>query len=1002
MASIPFISVTETGTLNINPEVLDILCNQTLRVSLVSITGPTRSGKSFLMNSLIGIPNGFKVGTKRRQCTEGIYIWTEPKIIEQHAIYYLDCEGFTYNTTTDIRESKVLAIALVLSSVMIMNSHGPVNLNEISSILNSLPNVLATEGQGRIPEVMPSLVWVARDFVQRGVDEYGHQLSDDEYLETQIERSSIQMNTTYGKNNNKQIPKFPIPPPPSIIPPPPPSSGLLSKNIPNRSTPTENISIQNYFDSRYCVCLPRPVEGDAILRNLSEMAPTSLLPEFQKRMSELNYKVEALAKSKDTLFSQALLGESIATLARRLTLGMNAQNAIFLSPDWQQIPMNSELYSTVIEQCLATYESAYQRECSAVLNYSKTQRKQYTKTNSESSDGTNKPVKALNNHNPHARREYHARHRSNSNNLTVKGAQWKSNNSTKFTRLVMDEALMIDAHDRAKKKAKHLFWNLVSRGSSGMMSNEVSLVCTKAARQLKNELRKRLSSKLKDSVQECCEQFHTTSTSCLEAVQMSRFLEECEHHIIDIGDDDQELLEILHECTSKLEHHRLATARAILIDSHDSAYTIVEEKQSAPAAYNFLRNVVLNDLRKFISVVGKATDSISHQKLGLVQEWKSRVHMAHIFKEISKKELDSVKNGILNVDNNHSVYERKGKHQAEIAELARVRSQIAALRHQHAQRMTRLRKTVESQRQMLKLAKERKARSKGSEASIEGELNDINNIIVEKESVLESISRDYSNAELGDDGDGRDVGVILAQLDRLLTKEEIEESTRKDVLFKNINDSTSLYESLIHLVRNSAINNNNISSSNNNNNDTNESRSSLTIQEAMESLEYHDSNRNSAFRDSSIRDSEFSNDYRDTMNSKRNIKRNSSSDRDTTSKLEDDPQYVISVDRDTFNSNSNSNRGSSYNDGTRLSQSALQLQNMQQQKNSKGMSYVNPLATARKSQINQETSSIASSIESKSSRLSIQNIGSNTPTKSVLRRSLQKYMIKAGNGKTSK
>ena len=567
MASLRFISVTEIGTLNINPEVLDILCNQTLRVSLVSITGPKKSGKSFLMNSLIGVPDGFKVGTRRRQCTEGIYIWTEPKIIDQQAIYYLDCEGFTFNATNNMRESKLLAIVLVLSSVMIINSHGPVNLHEISPVLSSLPSVLAVKGQGGTAEVMPSLVWVARDFVQRSVDEYGHQLSDDEYLDTQIQRSVNKMDATDERSNSSVISKFP-PPPPSIPPPPPPSGSFSTIPKAQSSLQAQDISIQNFFHSRSCVCLPRPVEGDAILRNLSEMATTSLLPEFQRRMSELNYKVEVLAKSKDTLYSQALMGESIAILARRLTLGMNAQNAIFLSPDWQQTPMNSELYSTVIEQCLATYENTFQRECSAALNYSKILLKKYTKSQN-GNVSANRQMKVLSSHNPHARRGGPLRDSSTSNNLTVYGAQWKPKNTSKFSRLVMDEGLMIDAHDRSKKKAKHLFWNLVSRGSAGTMSHEVSLVCTKAARQLKNELRKRLSSKLKDSVHECCEQFHTISTACLEAVQMSRFLEKCEHRIIDIGDDDQELLEILHECTSKLEHHRLATARAVLIDSND-------------------------------------------------------------------------------------------------------------------------------------------------------------------------------------------------------------------------------------------------------------------------------------------------------------------------------------------------------------------------------------------------------------------------------------------------
>lgn len=63
------------------------------QISVVTIAGPQRTGKSFLANRLLNRMTGFAIGPTTVPCTKGIWIWSQPIILENSAIVIMDTEG---------------------------------------------------------------------------------------------------------------------------------------------------------------------------------------------------------------------------------------------------------------------------------------------------------------------------------------------------------------------------------------------------------------------------------------------------------------------------------------------------------------------------------------------------------------------------------------------------------------------------------------------------------------------------------------------------------------------------------------------------------------------------------------------------------------------------------------------------------------------------------------------------------------------------------------------
>ena len=91
---IQFIGIDEEGKCTINKRATDLLSKIKTRVAVIAVAGPYRTGKSFLLNRLLGRQEGFEIGATVQSCTRGMWIWGRPLKISKdlHAIL-IDTEG---------------------------------------------------------------------------------------------------------------------------------------------------------------------------------------------------------------------------------------------------------------------------------------------------------------------------------------------------------------------------------------------------------------------------------------------------------------------------------------------------------------------------------------------------------------------------------------------------------------------------------------------------------------------------------------------------------------------------------------------------------------------------------------------------------------------------------------------------------------------------------------------------------------------------------------------
>ena len=160
-------------------------------ISVISIIGPSASGKSFLANQLSGkINKGFEIGSienRNECCTKGIWIWGKPIIKDNYYIIILDAQGFRTDTDENLEYSqKIFALCCLISSVVIYNYKKDDSSEEINKISNEVlehsydlfnklipflekikleDNEELSEDQNKLtPTHIPEFIWLYRDY----------------------------------------------------------------------------------------------------------------------------------------------------------------------------------------------------------------------------------------------------------------------------------------------------------------------------------------------------------------------------------------------------------------------------------------------------------------------------------------------------------------------------------------------------------------------------------------------------------------------------------------------------------------------------------------------------------------------------------------------------------------------------------------------------------------------------------------------------------------------
>ncbi|CAD7960478.1 unnamed protein product [Amoebophrya sp. A120] len=293
-----------------------------VKLSVVTVAGAFRTGKSYLLNLLLdrvqqGLP-GFQVGVGQGTYTKGIWMFAlKPTVSDDnHCYLYLDCEGFSEKSnsadSTNAMEAKLLALSILISSLFVLNVKGPLEEDQFNSTIGSkvteLKNLiegLDSNIGGSVMLNKPSLLFLLRDY---GL---ANNTSSDEYLEKFL----------------SNVPEYPFEP----------QKQQLAKDT--------RIQFHQYFPDRRCRSLVQPVNDDGSLARLPAANFADLRPDFQQSLRKLQDEIYRISSA----LGPKRVGKDMAYLTARafpsflahLCDTLNTNQKLELCNSWDRVAESS-------------------------------------------------------------------------------------------------------------------------------------------------------------------------------------------------------------------------------------------------------------------------------------------------------------------------------------------------------------------------------------------------------------------------------------------------------------------------------------------------------------------------------------------------------------------------------------------------------------------------------------------------------------------------------------
>ena len=173
---------TSHTRLSLQPGALDILRNMRGRVSIISVVGAYRTGKSWLLNELmhLGCGEGFVVGHERHTQTKGVWILPAEENSTDTTRIFMDTEGFEGTGQAEVYDDRIFAFAALSSDVLVYNLAETIKQADIERLAfaaqlshefwrRANPAEVLASSASRGEWTPPALLWlVQRDFLQGG------------------------------------------------------------------------------------------------------------------------------------------------------------------------------------------------------------------------------------------------------------------------------------------------------------------------------------------------------------------------------------------------------------------------------------------------------------------------------------------------------------------------------------------------------------------------------------------------------------------------------------------------------------------------------------------------------------------------------------------------------------------------------------------------------------------------------------------------------------------
>ena len=119
------VSISSGPPVNLIPRALEMLQRIEKPIAVLSICGPYRSGKSYILSRILGVPNAFGVGHTMKQCTHGVWLATTALECDDFVVVFLDTEGTDHAgaSEADLKWNfSLLVFTVLISSTLIYNS----------------------------------------------------------------------------------------------------------------------------------------------------------------------------------------------------------------------------------------------------------------------------------------------------------------------------------------------------------------------------------------------------------------------------------------------------------------------------------------------------------------------------------------------------------------------------------------------------------------------------------------------------------------------------------------------------------------------------------------------------------------------------------------------------------------------------------------------------------------------------------------------------------------
>ncbi|KAL6055593.1 guanylate-binding protein 5 isoform X1 [Balamuthia mandrillaris] len=334
--------------LEVVEEGLAVLESMTEPVAIVGVVGPFKTGKSFLLNQLMGRSEGFTIGPTVDPATTGLWLWSEPSkrpLTESghsYSVAFLDTEGFFSSQGNEDYDAKVFSLAALLSSHLLFNTLRTADAASLDylELLSQRASLFAFKSSERTSSVdeqqpendqdnladvpaLPFLTWVVQDFFSELPD----QTSSTDWL-LRLLKDRKRDNTRYSPERKLQ--------------------SLYQK------------------DALTCHTLSYPAQTRQELLRLDLTRPDQLSQDYLKELAELNMTIMSKLLPKTGPDGKFLDGKGLATLLRLLTRAINAPDKFPQMPSTWDGFLQLQL-QTALDSALNHYKTSQQ----AFLNSSR-------------------------------------------------------------------------------------------------------------------------------------------------------------------------------------------------------------------------------------------------------------------------------------------------------------------------------------------------------------------------------------------------------------------------------------------------------------------------------------------------------------------------------------------------------------------------------------------------------------------------------------------------------